>query len=153
MPCRLCSSTACPTPTGCGSDVLAHLDRATSSSRTCPGSATNRARRAHQGEVRRLAGRELEAAGEPVDLVGHDWGSILVVGRDRTARPHPDPRARRRPGRRDLRVARHAQLWQTPEVGEQVMEGHDPRHHRPGFEAAGLTPDEATSPPRDLTPR
>ena len=32
-----------------------------------------------QGGVRRLAGDELRALGEPVDLVGHDWGAHLVM--------------------------------------------------------------------------
>ncbi|MCP3936568.1 MAG: alpha/beta hydrolase [Actinomycetia bacterium] len=68
---------------------------------------------------------ELEAIGEPVDLVGHDWGAGHTFGLA-TARPdllrsyaadcaglmHPD-------------YVWHdaAQGWQTPELGEQMMDG------------------------------
>ena len=38
---------------------------------------------------------ELEAVGEPVDLVGHDWGSLLVV-RAATLRPQAPKAAPRR---------------------------------------------------------
>lgn len=65
---------------------------------------------------------QLEAIADPVDLVGHDWGSLLTL---RVAATRPDlvrtyslanavltDRFRWH----DLAVA-----WQTPEVGEQVM--------------------------------
>jgi len=67
---------------------------------------------------------ELEAIGEPVDLVGHDWGGGHVIGvalaRSDLIRSwcidvagilHPD-------------YVWHdmAQLWQTPEVGEQTVD-------------------------------
>lgn len=66
---------------------------------------------------------EVEAAGEPVDLVGHDWGGILTA---RLALTRPelirtwvtdaiaifDPAAQWH----DL-----AKLWQTPQAGEEFM--------------------------------
>jgi pimeloyl-ACP methyl ester carboxylesterase len=65
---------------------------------------------------------QLRAIGEPVDLVGHDWGGLLTqyVG---STEPElvrtwvaADASADRDYVWHDL-----AQLWQTPEVGEQVM--------------------------------
>ena len=51
---------------------------------------------------------ELERVGEPVDLVGHDWGSLLVqrVGLA-AARPDPHLGLRRRARRPRVRLARH----------------------------------------------
>src|SRR3954454_8113730 len=67
---------------------------------------------------------ELDAIGEPVDLVGHDWGAILV---QRVASTRPDlvRTLACGSGPLDATYAWHtvAQLWQTPEVGEQVMTG------------------------------
>ena len=60
---------------------------------------------------------------EPVDLVGHDWGSILV---QRVATTHPE-RLRSwvlADGAVSDAFRWHdlAKQWQTPEVGEQIME-------------------------------
>jgi hypothetical protein len=67
---------------------------------------------------------ELEAFGEPVDLVGHDWGSLLV---QRVASTRPDLIRTWAAGSGpvDAEYVWHdtAQLMQTPEVGEQVMAG------------------------------
>jgi pimeloyl-ACP methyl ester carboxylesterase len=69
-----------------------------------------------------LAG-ELGAIGEPVDLVGHDWGSLLT---QRIATTEPE--LVRTYALADGAVCGHlnwhglAQQWATPEVGEQVME-------------------------------
>ena len=66
---------------------------------------------------------QLQAIGEPVDLVGHDWGGLLTgyigatepdlvrtwTGSDAALDP-------------DFMWHDLAQAWQTPEVGEQVME-------------------------------
>jgi pimeloyl-ACP methyl ester carboxylesterase len=66
--------------------------------------------------------RELAAIRGPIDLVGHDWGALLVVravslepGRVRTWAAGGAPL--------DPEYVWHAaaQRWQTPEVGEQVM--------------------------------
>jgi pimeloyl-ACP methyl ester carboxylesterase len=66
---------------------------------------------------------QVEAIGEPVDIVGHDWGSILV---QRLVSLRPDLvrtwAAGSGPVDRDYVWHDMAQAWQTPEVGEQVME-------------------------------
>jgi pimeloyl-ACP methyl ester carboxylesterase len=67
--------------------------------------------------------REIEALGEPVDLVGHDWGSILV---QRVVSTRPDLIRTWAAGAgtidRDYVWHDLAQMWQTPDVGEQVMD-------------------------------
>lgn len=70
---------------------------------------------------------EVEALGEPVDLVGHDWGALLV---QRVASLRPDLVRTWASGdaAADAEYVWHdvAQMWQTPEVGEQLMEGFTP---------------------------
>lgn len=65
---------------------------------------------------------ELEAVGEPVDLVGHDWGSILTQ-RIASTRPDLIRTWACGGGPADAEYVWHdlAQAWQTPDVGEQVM--------------------------------
>src|SRR3954454_10363333 len=67
--------------------------------------------------------REIEAVGEPVDLVGHDWGSILVQ-RVVSIRPDLIRTWAAGAGTVDGEYVWHelAQMWQTPDVGEQVMD-------------------------------
>lgn len=64
----------------------------------------------------------LEAIGEPVDLVGHDWGCLLS---QRVASTRPDLIRTWACGGGpvDETYVWHdtAQAWQTPELGEQVM--------------------------------
>jgi pimeloyl-ACP methyl ester carboxylesterase len=83
---------------------------------------------------------QLEAAGEPVDLVGHDWGSLLAV-RAATCRPDLVRTLAFGGGPVDETYVWHdmAQLWQTPEVGEQVMEATTEDAITDGLVAAGLT--------------
>lgn len=69
-----------------------------------------------------LAG-ELAALGEPVDLVGHDWGS-LITQRLATTRPELVRTWVLADGAVSDQFAWHdlAKQWQTPGVGEQIME-------------------------------
>jgi pimeloyl-ACP methyl ester carboxylesterase len=65
---------------------------------------------------------EMEAAGAPVDLVGHDWGALLVI---RAACLRPDlvrswAVANALP-QKDYRWHRTARIWQTPLLGEAFM--------------------------------
>ncbi len=66
---------------------------------------------------------ELERVGEPVDLVGHDWGSILVQ-RAVSLRPELIRTWACGNGPVDREYVWHdmAQQWQTPGVGEAIME-------------------------------
>jgi pimeloyl-ACP methyl ester carboxylesterase len=67
--------------------------------------------------------QQIEAIGEPVDLVGHDWGSLLVQ-RVVSLRPDLIRTWAAGSGTVDRDYVWHdlAQMWQTPEVGEQVMD-------------------------------
>ncbi|CAB4859843.1 unannotated protein [freshwater metagenome] len=86
---------------------------------------------------------ELESLGEPVDLVGHDWGAILAL---EVARRRSDLLAS---WTVDLANALHpeyvwhglASIWQTPEAGEQfwVDQLATPRADRAGvFQLFGV---------------
>ena len=65
---------------------------------------------------------EIARLGEPVDLVGHDWGSLLVQ-RAVSLRPDLVRTWACGDGPIDVDYVWHdtAQQWQTPEVGEQMM--------------------------------
>jgi pimeloyl-ACP methyl ester carboxylesterase len=66
----------------------------------------------------------LERMPQPIDLVGHDWGSLLVV---RIASRRPDLirswAGGGAPVSSNYQWHSMAKLWQTPAVGEQVMAG------------------------------
>ncbi len=70
---------------------------------------------------------QLEALGEPVDLVGHDWGCLLA---QRVASTRPDLVRTLvcggGPIDSDYVWHQTAHLFQTPAVGEQVMESLTP---------------------------
>ncbi|MEX0875776.1 MAG: alpha/beta hydrolase [Actinomycetota bacterium] len=87
---------------------------------------------------------EVSKIGEPVDLVGHDWGSLLAA---RVASLRPDLIRTWAGGAApiDSTYVWHdtAQLWQTPEVGEQVMEAFTPETAAPGLTASGIPEDAA----------
>jgi pimeloyl-ACP methyl ester carboxylesterase len=70
---------------------------------------------------------EVEAIGEPVDIVGHDWGSLLVQ-RIVSIRPDLVRTWCVGDGPVDREYVWHdmAQMWQTPEVGEQIMQAMTP---------------------------
>ena len=67
---------------------------------------------------------QLEAIGEPVDLVGHDWGCLLV---QRVASTNPEliRTLACGSGPIDRQYVWHpmAQLWQTPGAGEEIVAG------------------------------
>lgn len=65
---------------------------------------------------------EIERIGGPVDLVGHDWGALLVQ-RVVSLRPDLIRTWACGDGPVDVEYVWHdiAQQWQTPNVGEQVM--------------------------------
>ncbi len=91
---------------------------------------------------------ELERIGEPVDLVAHDWGAILA---QRVASIRPDLvrtlACGSGPLDREYEWHPMAQLWQTTEVGEQIMAalGSTPAVDlAAGFVAGGSPPELAT---------
>lgn len=70
---------------------------------------------------------ELERIGEPVDLVGHDWGALLT---ERVVCLRPDLVRTWAAGGGALDEAYEwhpvAKMWQTPGQGEQVMQAMTP---------------------------
>jgi len=90
------------------------------------------------GELRRIEG--------PIDLVGHDWGALLAV---RAVSLEPilvrTWAAGGAPLDAEYEWHRAAKLWQTPEVGEQVMEKLTPEALVSALVAAGVPQPEATS--------
>ena len=87
---------------------------------------------------------ELAQQAAPVDVVGHDWGALLVL---RALSLEP-------------RLARHwavggapldpeyvwhktAQVWQTPGAGEQLMQAMTPQALQEGLTASGVPADDA----------
>lgn len=88
---------------------------------------------------------ELEAIGEPVDLVGHDWGGGHVLG---VAMTRPDllrSWASDILGALDPAYVWHdlAQVWQTPEAGEAAIAAliaGGPAARAARLESLGVTP-------------
>jgi pimeloyl-ACP methyl ester carboxylesterase len=82
--------------------------------------------------------------GEPVDLVGHDWGS-LIAQRIVTTEPELIRTFTLSDGAVSGRFEWHdlARQWQTPEVGEQIMELMTPDTVEATLREAGH-PDAAT---------
>lgn len=89
---------------------------------------------------------ELERVGEPVDLVGHDWGSILV---QRAVSLRPDLirtwACGNGPVDRDYVWHDMAQQWQTPGVGEAIMEVMGGEAMVEGLVAVGVPVSDAAS--------
>jgi pimeloyl-ACP methyl ester carboxylesterase len=87
---------------------------------------------------------ELERVGEPVDLVGHDWGSLLVQ-RMVSLRPDLIRSWACGDGPVDREYVWHdmAQQWQTEGVGEAVMEAMAGDALAEGLTAAGVPADDA----------
>jgi pimeloyl-ACP methyl ester carboxylesterase len=67
---------------------------------------------------------QIEALGPPVDLVAHDWGAILAQ-RVASVRPELIRTLAVGSGPLDRDYVWHdmAQAWQTPELGEQIVDG------------------------------
>jgi pimeloyl-ACP methyl ester carboxylesterase len=95
--------------------------------------------------------REVDNVDGPVDLVAHDWGAILAL---RVASLEPklirtwavggaplDP---------EYEWHKVAKLWQTPEVGEQVMEKLTLETLAPGLTAAGVPATDAAEAARHV---
>ena len=82
---------------------------------------------------------ELERQGGPVDLVGHDWGALLVL---RAAGLRPDLvrtwAMGNGPVDPDYVWHRAAQAWQTPGRGEEVMALMTPERVAQLLEAEGV---------------
>ena len=88
---------------------------------------------------------EVEKAGEPVDLVGHDWGALLTT-RLVSLRPDLVRSWAIGAGAIDEGIEWHdmARSWQTPGVGEQVMQAMSGPALEAGMTAAGVPAEHAS---------
>ena len=77
---------------------------------------------------------QITEVGEPVDLVGHDWGSLLVQ-RVASTRPELIRTLAFGSGPVDSTYTWHemAKMWQTPGVGEEIMAAMTPDALRAGL--------------------
>jgi pimeloyl-ACP methyl ester carboxylesterase len=86
----------------------------------------------------------IAAQGEPVDLVGHDWGALLVV---RAASLRPDLvrswAAGAAPVDPEYEWHETARVWQTPGQGEAFMEMMTADAMSIGMAAVGVPADDA----------
>lgn len=89
-------------------------------------------------------GRELSAIPGPLDLVGHDWGGMLVL---RNVCLRPDLARTWAVGAAvidpDYEWHETAQMWQTPELGEQLMAAATGEAIAAGLVGAGVAPADA----------
>jgi pimeloyl-ACP methyl ester carboxylesterase len=94
---------------------------------------------------------EVERIGGPVDLVGHDWGSLLVQ-RLVSLRPDLIRTWACGDGPVDVEYVWHdlAQQWQTPGVGEQIMEALTPEAMVEGLVTAGVPREYAVESTRHI---
>lgn len=87
---------------------------------------------------------EVENVGQPVDIVGHDWGSLLV---QRLVSVRPDLVRTWTAGGAPLdpEYVWHdtAKIWQTPGAGEQLMQAFTPKAMTGALSAQGLDPEYA----------
>jgi pimeloyl-ACP methyl ester carboxylesterase len=87
---------------------------------------------------------QLEAISQPIDLVAHDWGALLAI---RTLSLHPELARTWAAGAApvDSTYQWHdiAALWQTPEVGERVMEAMTPEALRQALITAAVPEPDA----------
>jgi len=86
---------------------------------------------------------EVEKTGEPVDIVGHDWGALLTA---RLVQLRPDLVRTWAIGGAAIDEGYDwhpmAKMWQTPGLGEQVMAGFTPEAMVTALTAEGV-PEEA----------
>lgn len=75
----------------------------------------------------------------PIDLVGHDWGALLVI-RAVSLKPELVRSWAAGAAPIDAKYSWHeaARMWQTPQVGEQVMQMMTPEAVAPQLAAAGV---------------
>ena len=101
---------------------------------------------AHMNDYAAWLISELEKAGEPVDLVGHDWGALLSL-RAASLRPNLIRTWTIGSGAIDPDYVWHdtAKIWQTPGVGEQVMERLTPDTLTAALVAAAVPAADAAS--------
>ena len=87
---------------------------------------------------------EVEKTGGPVDIVGHDWGALLVE-RLVCVRPDLVRTWAAGGGAIDENYTWHqiAQMWQTPGLGEQVMRGMTAEALATAFVENGMPEDAA----------
>jgi pimeloyl-ACP methyl ester carboxylesterase len=94
---------------------------------------------------------ELTKLPAPIDVVGHDWGALLVV---RCASVRPDLvrswAAGGAPLDSEYTWHQAARMWQTPEKGEQVMAGLTPAALQAALAAAGVPEADAAEAGRHL---
>ncbi|HUF52796.1 MAG TPA: alpha/beta fold hydrolase [Dehalococcoidia bacterium] len=87
---------------------------------------------------------EVEKAGEPVDIVGHDWGALLT---ERLAMVRPDLVRTWAAGggaiHEDYVWHDMARSWQTPGVGETVMQAMSGPALAAGLTAGGVPAEHA----------
>src|SRR5215470_16669866 len=97
--------------------------------------------------------REIDNLDGPIDLVAHDWGAILAL---RVAALEPTLIRTWAVGGAPLDSEyewhKVAKLWQTPEVGEQVMDSLTPETLAPALEAAGVPASNAAEAARYVDP-
>ena len=94
---------------------------------------------------------ELASLAGPIDLVGHDWGALLVV-RAVSLRPSLVRTWAAGGAPLDPEYVWHqaARAWQTPEVGERVMEKMTPDALRGALVAAGVPEADAAESSRHV---
>ena len=106
--------------------VVAALDRTDTVTLALPGfgNAPPSGWTATKEEYASWLEEQVASFGGPVDLVGHDWGALLVQ-RVASVRPDLIRTLACGSGPLDRAYAWHpmAQAWQTPQVGEQIMDG------------------------------
>jgi len=96
---------------------------------------------------------QLAAFQGPIDLVGHDWGGLLVV---RAVSLRPDAvrswAAGGAPLDREYVWHQAARAWQTPGMGEKVMAGLTPEVLGAALVAAGVPADDAAKAAAQVDP-